>query len=293
MVIHTVGAILESFRPKQWIKNLFIFAGILFSRNIFKLGLLLKVIFAFFIFCLISSCIYIINDIIDIERDKQHPVKSLRPIASGRLKVFHAKIVLIVLMPILLALSLCFDIPFFIILLAFVLLQLSYSIILKDIIILDVFAISLGFLLRVVSGTAVINVKVSPWLLICTILLTLFLAFGKRRHELVILKEERFKHRSVLEQYTPYLLDQMLSIVGSSILITYSLYTISSETVSKFGTGNLIFTIPFVLYGVFRYLYLIHQRGGGGNPENTILTDVPLLINIFLWVLSATIIIYL
>ncbi|MBU0897144.1 MAG: decaprenyl-phosphate phosphoribosyltransferase [Candidatus Omnitrophica bacterium] len=282
----------KSLRPRQWTKNLFIFAAVLFSQNIFNFPFLLKTIFPFFIFCFFSGCVYIINDLTDLEQDRHHPVKSQRPLASGKLKISYAIAALIILLPFLLGISYCLSHSFFWIVLIYFLLQLAYSFYLKDIVILDVFAIACGFVLRVVAGALVIDVEISSWLIICTILLALFLSLGKRRYELVALGEEASNHRNVLKKYSPYLLDQMISIVTAATVVAYCLYTVSEETIGKFGTRNLIFTVPFVLYGIFRYLYLIHQKNAGGSPENILVTDKPLMVGIFLWITVAGIILY-
>ncbi len=282
----------ESLRPKQWTKNLFIFAGILFSQNIFNFPLLLEVIVAFLIFCFLSGAVYILNDLTDLEQDRRHPVKSRRPLASGRLKVSHAILALMIFIPSSLVMSYSLRPSFFLVALAYFLLQLAYSFYLKRIVILDVFAIACGFVLRVVAGAVAINVEISSWLLICTILLSLFLGLSKRRHELVVLEEGAQNHRKVLAEYSPYLLDQMISVVTASTVVAYALYTMSEETIERFDTRNLIFTIPFVLYGIFRYLYLIHQKGAGGNPEDILVADKPLMIDIFLWAITVGIILY-
>ncbi|MEW6685328.1 MAG: decaprenyl-phosphate phosphoribosyltransferase [Candidatus Edwardsbacteria bacterium] len=282
----------ESFRSKQWMKNLFIFAGILFSQNILDFLLLSKVIFAFLIFCFLSGSIYIFNDLTDLEQDRRHPVKSHRPLASGRLKAGQAISALIIFIPSSLAVSYWLNLSFFIIALAYFLLQLAYSFSLKNVVILDVFIVAIGFVLRVLAGAVVINVEISSWFLVCAILLSLFLGLSKRRYELVVLKEKAQNYRKVLAEYSPYLLDQMISVVTSATVVAYTLYTVSPETIQKFKTKNLIFTVPFVLYGIFRYLYLIHQKGLGGNPENILVTDKPLMIDILLWVITAGIILY-
>ena len=189
-------------------------------------------------------------------------------------------------------LSLCLNLEFFLLLTSYFILQIFYSFWLKNVVILDVFIVAAGFFLRVLAGGLVIEVYVSPWILICTLLLALFLALSKRRHELILLDAEAKNHRPILGEYSPYLLDQMIAVVTASTVISYCLYTISTETITKFGTKNLIFTVPFVLYGVFRYLYLIHQKAEGGTPEMLIIKDKPLLISIFLWILTASSIIY-
>jgi 4-hydroxybenzoate polyprenyltransferase len=282
--------ILKSLRPQQWIKNLFIFAPLVFSQNILNLPFLVTTIEAFAAFCLVSSAHYIFNDLRDIEEDRRHPVKSLRPLASGRLKKGPAVVALLVIGAAGIALSATIDTPFLLIVLGYLILQTAYSMWLKHVVILDVFVVAAGFLIRVVAGGLAIRVEISSWLLICTILLALFLAMGKRRHELVLLDKDATIHRPILREYNTYLLDQMISVVTASTLVAYCLYTISEETVAKFGTRNLVFTVPFVLYGIFRYLYLIHQKAEGGTPEALIIRDKPLLIDIFLWVAAAALI---
>ena len=288
----TYVLILESLRPKQWTKNLFIFAGLLFSQNILNFPLLLKAILAFIIFCFLSGSMYILNDILDLEQDKRHKAKSQRPLASGILKVPQAIMALAIFIPLLLGISYYLGLSFFLAVLSYLLLQIAYSFFLKHMVILDVFAIACGFVLRVVAGALVINVEISSWLIICTILLALFLGLSKRRHELMLLEKGAQNHRKVLGQYSPYLLDQMISVVTASTVVAYALYTMSAETIRKFDTANLIFTVPFVLYGIFRYLYLVHQTGAGGSPEHVLVTDKPLLIDILLWVIAVMIIVY-
>ncbi len=285
--------IVKTLRIKQWIKNLIIFAPLIFSQNIFHTVLLLKSVLAFVLFCLVSGAAYILNDIKDLEEDQLHPLKSKRPLASGRLKksqalfAFFFLVILSLIGAFLLNLSFCAALG------VYLLLQVAYSFWLKHVVILDVFLIAAGFFIRVVAGGLVIEVKFSPWLFICTILLALFLALSKRRHELVLLDESAGIHRPILKEYNPHLLDQMIAVVTASTVISYCLYTISSETIEKFGTTNLIFTVPFVLYGIFRYLYLVHQKNEGGSPESLIITDKPLLIDVFLWIATAILIIYL
>lgn len=280
-------------RPKQWIKNLFIFAGILFSKNIFDLQMVLFSVLAFIIFCLLSGAVYIINDLFDIQQDKKHPVKAKRPIASGKLKMESAIGAAAILILVSLGGALALNLNFFIISAIYFLLQLAYSFYLKREVILDVFSIAAGFVLRVIAGAVVIEVEISKWLIISTIAISLFLALSKRRHEIETLSKGAHHHRKVLNDYgSTYLLDQMISVVTAFTMICYTLYTISPETVDKFGTENLVFTIPFVLYGILRYLYLIHKKGEGGNPELILVSDKPLLINIVLWVITSSIIIY-
>lgn len=285
--------IIQAMRPHQWTKNFFVYAALIFSQNIFNLPLLLKTTIAFSAFCLISSALYIFNDLKDLEEDKLHPLKSKRPIPSGKIKKSTAILTIIILSLLGFSSALTLNKNYFIIILVYFLIQMAYSIKLKHIVILDVFVVAFGFLIRVVAGGLAIEVSLSSWLLICTILLALFLALSKRRHELVLLEDSASDHRPILEEYSPYLLDQMIAVVTASTVIAYCLYTISEETVAKFGTSNLIFTVPFVLYGIFRYLYLIHQKIEGGSPEALIIRDKPLLIDIFLWIVAAVIILYL
>ncbi|MGC8971547.1 MAG: decaprenyl-phosphate phosphoribosyltransferase [bacterium] len=285
--------IIKSLRPRQWIKNLLVFAGIVFSQNLFNIDMLLRTIYVFFIFCIVSGAIYILNDIIDLPFDRVNPLKKKRPIAEGKLRLSYAKLTISILIPLSLLVTYLLNHQLFLVVLSYIILQVLYSLYLKNIPILDIFSISFGSVLRVLAGTIVINVTISSWLLICTVLLALLLALSKRRYELVLFEKEAKNKRIVLEEYSPYLLDQMISIVTSSILITYSLYTTSQETVERFGTRNLIFTIPFVLYGIFRYLYLIYKKGLGDSPEGIFLLDKPLLIDIGLWILIVLIVIYL
>lgn len=282
-----------SMRPKQWTKNVLLFAPLVFSQNLFDSVLLLKTVFAFIIFCLISGSIYIFNDIIDIEKDRKHPRKSKRPLASGQLQKRDLLIPAVIVMVLsLVSAFLLLNVLFLISAIAYIMLQIAYSTLLKHIVILDVFSISAGFLLRVVAGAEAIEVTFSTWLLFCTILLSLFLALSKRRHELILLEDNAIDHRKILFEYSPHLLDQMISIVTTATVIAYILYTISDETVAKFGTDNLKYTVPFVLYGIFRYLYLIHQKKEGGSPEWILLNDKPILFTVVLYGAVSTLIVY-
>lgn len=287
----TISAVVASLRPKQWTKNLFLFAGILFSQHLNDIPMLRTVFLAFAAFCLLSGAVYLVNDIADVDRDKNHPLKALRPLASGALGIRAALLSAILLSAVSLAASFLLGRIFFITALSYFALQIAYSLHLKKIVILDVFCIASGFMLRVIAGAVVINVEISSWLIICTTFLSLFLALSKRRHELENI-DDAGGHRKVLDDYSPYLLDQMISVVTASTVVSYALYTMSPETVSKFGTKNLILTIPFVLFGIFRYLYLVHKKGEGGNPENILVSDIPLLADIFLWAASAMLILY-
>lgn len=246
----------------------------------------------FAIFCLFSGSIYLANDVFDLEEDKRHPKKSKRPLASGRMAKSEAVLAAAVLAVLSLALAFVLNRNFFIVCLVYGILQLAYSLKLKHVVILDVFLIAAGFVLRVAAGGLVIDVPLSSWLLICTMLLALFLAMSKRRHELVLLEGNASSHRPILKEYSAYLLDQMIGVVTASTVIAYCLYTVSEETAAKFGTKNLIFTTPFVLYGIFRYLYLVHQKGKGGSPEELVIKDKPLLLDIVLWIAAVIVILY-
>jgi len=287
-----VQHVIKSLRPTQWTKNLFIFASLIFAQKFFDILLLLKTLAAFAIFCLLSGSLYILNDVCDLEEDRFHPKKSKRPIASGTISKYQALGIFILLSLSSLLLAFFLNRNFFVASLIYFLLQLFYSIKLKDVVILDVFIIAAGFVIRVIAGGLVIEVSLSSWLLICTILLALFLSMSKRRHELLLLEENASSHRPILKEYSAYLLDQMIAVVTASTLIAYCLYTISEETIKKFGTKNLVFSTPFVLYGIFRYLYLIHQREKGGSPEELIIKDKPLLIDILLWIGTVIVILY-
>lgn len=292
MVGMVVLEVIKGVRVQQWIKNFFVFAPLIFSQNVFNVPLLVKTIFAFILFCVLSGAAYILNDIRDLEEDKLHPVKSKRPLASGKLKKAHALYALGFLVLSGLVGAFLLNIYFFFALLVYFVLQIAYSSWLKHVVIIDVFLIAIGYLIRVIAGGLAIEVQLSPWLFICTILIALFLALSKRRHELILLDKSAETHRPILKEYTPQLLDQMIAVVTASTVISYSLYTVSSETVAKFGTSNLLFTVPFVLYGIFRYLYLVHQKDEGGSPEALIIKDKPLLVDLFLWIATAMLILY-
>ena len=289
----TVRAVIKSVRPAQWTKNLFVFAALIFAREFFTVPLLIKTIAAFFVFCLVSGAFYVFNDLQDREEDRAHPKKSQRPIARGEIRAAEAFVLFLLLAAVGLAAAFFLDKSFFLAVGIYFLLQLAYSLRLKQVVILDIFVIAAGFVIRVVAGGLVIAVPISSWLLICTTLLALLLSMGKRRHELVILENRATEHRAILKEYSAYLLDQMIAVVTASTLIAYCLYTISEDTIQKFGTSNLIWTTPFVLYGIFRYLYLVHLKGKGGSPEEIIIQDKPMLLNILFWIGSVILALYL
>jgi 4-hydroxybenzoate polyprenyltransferase len=251
-----------------------------------------KAVVAFVVFCALSGTVYLINDVLDRERDRRHPLKAKRPIASGALSVNAAVAAAALLGTGALAVAYSLGPAFLSVAAAYLVLQFAYSAVLKHIVILDVLTIAAGFTLRAVGGGAAIMVPVSHWLVLCTTLLALFLALAKRRHELVLLADTATEHRRILEDYSPYLLDQMISVVTASTLIAYAFYTISPETTERFGTTLLSLTIPFPLYGIFRYLYLVHQKKQGGNPSDLLLEDRPLLACIGLWAIAIVAIVY-
>lgn len=281
-------AVLALLRPRQWTKNLLLFAGLLFSQNLFHTPLLLKTVLAFGVFCLLSGSGYIINDINDRAEDRKHYKKRSRPLASGRLDVRQALVVFFVLTAASFYAAFSLGLPFLAVAACYFLLVLSYSWWFKQIVILDVFAVALGFLLRAVAGGVVIGVRISPWLLICTLLLALFLALTKRRHEYVVMEGNGTEHRRVLADYSVAYLDQLVSIVTASTIMAYSLYTFTASR-----TENLMLSIPFVIYGIFRYLFLVYKKEMGGSPEDVLLKDKPLIATIVLWVAVCVIILYL
>ncbi len=278
-------------RVRQWSKNILIFAALVFSSHAHELGYVVRTFAAFILFSLSAGAVYILNDIMDIERDREHPIKMSRPIASGKVSRKTAWTVFFILTAFTLTAACFLDRDFGFVLLAYIVIQILYSIYFKNVVILDVFVISLGFLLRVTAGALVIHVEISNWILVCTMLLALFLALSKRRHELTLLDENAYTHRAILKEYSPYLLDQMIGIVTSATLVAYMIFTLSAETIDKFGK-NMVLTVPFVLYGIFRYLYLVHRKKAGGQPEEVLLSDTPLQLDILAYGIVAVIIIY-
>jgi 4-hydroxybenzoate polyprenyltransferase len=286
--------LLRSLRPRQWTKNVFVFAGLIFSeqKRLLDPSSVELAFAAFAVFCALSSTVYLINDIVDREADRLHPVKSRRPIASGQLSVRSAASAAAVLGAGGVAGAFLIGSTFGIVAVLYVSLLSLYSATLKHVVILDALTLALGFVLRVIGGAVAINVPTSHWLLLLMLLLAMFLALSKRRAELVMLTDGASGHRRSLAEYSPYLLDQMISVVTASTVLGYAFYTISPETVAKFGTDNLIYTVPFPLYGIFRYLYLVHQKEGGGDPSEMLVTDRPLLACGALWALTVIAVLY-
>ena len=284
--------LLKAMRPHQWVKNLLVFAGVLFARHLFELDRLLLASVAFGIFCLVSGSVYILNDLLDLEQDRNHPDKGLRPLASGRLKVPVALGGGGLFLFISLGGAFCLRPAFGGVVSLYFVQNLLYSKYLKHVVILDVMLIGFGFVLRAVAGAVVVDVEVSSWLILCTFLLALFLGFSKRRQEIVRFKAAGEGHRSVLTDYSPQFLDTMIGTVTAATLMSYALYTMSEQTVQKFHTTHLILTTPFVIYGIFRYLYLMHQQEKGDNPTEVLLRDPAMQVNVLLWVLAVVGIIY-
>ena len=284
-------AILISLRPRQWVKNLFVFAGLIFGQKLLT-PLVWTALAAFVVFCALAGAVYLLNDVADRDKDRLHPRKRERPIASGILPVSVAVGAAVVLIVAGLAAGLALSAAFALVALAYVSLLAAYSAWLKHFVIVDVLVVAIGFVLRAVAGAVVIDVEISGWLLICTILIALFLALGKRRHEYLALGDRASEHRPILAEYSAGLLDQMIAVVTASAVTAYALYTMSPETVAKFHTQLLPATLPFVLYGIFRYLYLLYRRQLGGNPSELFLNDRPLLVNTLCWMLAIVAIIY-
>lgn len=285
-------ALLSSLRPEQWTKNLVLFAALVFSRRLLDPAAVALALAAFLIFCALSGAVYLVNDVSDRESDRLHPLKSQRPIASGALRVGTALTWASILLASGLLAAFWLEPRFGMAALAYVALQILYTRTLKHIVILDVMAIAMGFVVRAVAGGLVIGVPVSDWLLVCTILLALFLALSKRRHEITLLEARAPGHRRILEEYDPYLLDQMIAVVAASTLVAYTIYCLSSETIERFGTDWLVLTVPFPIYGIFRYLYIVHRKDGGGSPSEMLLSDRPLLACVAFWGLTVVAVVY-
>lgn len=281
----------RSLRPVQWVKNLIVFAGLIFSRNFDNAEDWFLALGTFGVFCALASAIYLFNDIRDRESDRAHPQKRTRPIAAGELSVGMAAGTSVVLAVIGLGGAWLLGTPVLVTVFIYVLLNSAYSIGLKRIALVDVMIVALGFVLRAVAGAEAIDVEISPWLVVCTLLLALFLGFGKRRWELVALGGDATSHRAALAGYTTHLLDQLIAVTTASTVVAYALYTLAPETQAKFGTDQLIWTLPFVLFGVFRYLWLIHGAQKGGNPTSALLRDWPIVVTAGLWLATVLIII--
>ena len=284
--------LINAMRPKQWTKNGFVFVPLVFDVKVFHLEPLLRTLAGFVLLCLISGTVYLINDLVDIERDRQHPTKRSRPLASGQLPTSVAISAAIALPVIVLPLSFLLDVQFGLILSGYLGLQILYSLWLKNMVIVDVMVVAAGFVLRVAAGVPlVLAERFSPWLYLFTSLLALFMALGKRRQEIVLLKDDAGSSRASLDHYNLPFLDEMMAVVTASTLITYALYTFSAPNLPR--NHSMMLTIPFVLYGIFRYLYVVHIQGNGGAPDEVLLTDRPLLAAVGLFGMAVVIILYL
>ncbi len=290
---HMIGAtraLIEALRPKQWTKNAVVFAPLVFDNKLFNLTNFENVTLAALLFCLSSGVVYLCNDLLDVEADRVHPKKRLRPIASGRLGQSTA-IGFATFFGVFVILASLLITPWLTLVLAgYIAMMFSYTLVLKHLVIIDVFVIAAGFLLRSAAGAVVIHVPLSPWLYVCLVLLSLFIGFAKRRHEIELLESSAGTHRRNLELYSKPLLDELIMIVAAATIMAYSLYTFSAPNLPK--SHSMMLTIPFVLYGVFRYLYLVHREDGGGAPEQLLVEDRPLLITVFLWGITAVAILY-
>lgn len=286
-----VRALLRSLRPLQWTKNAVVFAALVFSGELFAAGSLARVVVAALVFCCASSAMYLVNDLRDVEEDRVHPEKRHRPIAAGRIPKSQATSAAVVLLGLAVVAAWLVGPSFLVVILTYVALMIAYSYGLKRLVILDVFAIAAGFVLRAVGGGVAIDVPISPWLYLCTMLLALFIGFGKRRHELASLESEAVRHRANLASYTVPLLDQIIGLIASATIMAYSLYTFDAPNLPP--TRAMMLTIPFVVYALFRYLYLTQRRDLGGAPEVLLFADRPLLLGIVGWGLTSVVILYL
>jgi 4-hydroxybenzoate polyprenyltransferase len=286
-----IYGLLRTLRPRQWIKNVFVFAALVFDQKLTDWPLLGKTIVAFILFCMISSTVYIMNDLADLEKDKQHPKKKRRALPSGQLKPWFAILSAVGILAVCLPLSFWLDPYFGLIIVVYFLMNIAYSFVLKHIVIIDVMVVTAGFVLRVAAGVIVAEAtRFSPWLYVSIIFLGLFLSIGRRRHELTLLQGGANSHRKILDEYNLKLLDDMTHLVTTGAVISYSLYTFSAVNLPS--NYSMMLTIPFVLYGVFRYQYLIDVKGEGGAPEMLLYTDLPLLVDLVLWGVSIVLIMY-
>lgn len=289
----TLAAILKTMRPKQWTKNLLLFAALLFAKQFTNLQAIGQVVTAFALFCVLSGTVYLVNDVVDREQDRKHPRKCKRPVASGALSPRTAIAAAVVMAPLSIAGCFALNMATGIVATAYLGLTLAYHFWLKHLVILDALAVAGGFVFRAVAGAEAISVVISPWLLMCTLLLALFLSFTKRRQEIVLLEDDAYATRQILAEYTPHLLDQMIATVTACTIMSYCLYTISERTVHEVGSRDLLLTIPIVIYGIFRYLYLVHRHGQGDAPDQVLLNDMPLLVTVVVYVAAVALVFYL
>lgn len=280
-------------RPYQWIKNLFLFAPLIFSRHLFDVDFFKTETIGFVVFCLLSSTVYVLNDIADREADRQHPIKRERPIAAGKISVNGGAVFAVLLLLVTIALASRLNAQFQLVAGLYALLNVAYSFRLKRIILVDVFIVAAGFMLRVLAGAFVIEVEVSHWLVLCTLFVSLFLAMSKRRGELMLVRESNdFSERPVLREYDVAFIDQIITITAAGMAISYALYTVAERTVAMFNTENLIFTTVFVLFGIFRYLFLIRRKKTEDNPTLLLVSDTVMMVNVAAWFAICVLIIY-
>lgn len=287
-----LGALIGSLRPHQWVKNTLVFGGLIFSRSLSHSSALRLSIVAFVLFCIAASGVYLLNDLRDLREDRIHPIKSRRSLAAGLISPMTALLLGLALLVGSVTASVIISPAFAGVLGVYLVMNISYSLGLKRVVIVDVMIIAFGFVLRAVAGAAVIGVKASSWLILCTLMLALMVGFGKRRHELTFLRAEAQNHRASLESYSLPFLDLMMAICGGAAVVTYSLYTMAEDTVARVGSSGLVLTVPYVVYGIFRYLFLIHLRKDGGDPSRLFVADKPILLNVVLWVTTVCLILY-
>lgn len=292
-LFRTASLLFRSLRIYQWTKNLLVLAALLFAKEFSNPEQVLNSIMAFFAFCMASSASYLLNDLIDIEKDRAHPRKCKRPLASGELSPASAIVLMAVLFAVGAGIAWTLRPQFLVALLAYVTLTISYSLFLKNLIIIDVMTVALGFVVRAIAGAVALQVGFSNWLVVCTLFLALFLALSKRRHELTLLEGGAGSHRSVLFHYSVHYVDQLILIMAGAAIITYTIYTCSPEVVERLGTDQLYYTLPFVVYGMARYLFLVHHKTGGGDPSAALLQDAPLGLAVAGWGIACFLIIYL
>lgn len=285
-------SIIKLLRPQQWLKNGVVLAGLIFAGQGTNSAYQIISLLTLAAFCLLASAVYTLNDIVDLNRDRQHPLKKNRPLAAGDISVSTAGVIGFILALGGLILAYYIGLGLFYVAISYLALNILYTFVFKNIVIIDVMSIAAGFVLRALAGAVAINVEFSNWLLITTFVLALFLGLGKRRHELMFLEKDASSHRKILDKYSPYLLDQLIGVVTASTVITYLFYTLSAEVKDKLNTEYLYVTIPFVIYGIFRYLYLVHKEEKGGSPTKLLLADRPLLADVVLWLVSIIIILY-
>ncbi len=286
-------AYLKLIRPHHWVKNGFVLAPLIFAGKLLDGPSLTRGLAAFTAFCLITSGTYVFNDIFDRHQDARHPTKKDRPVAAGRISVSRASVLGAVLLLTGITAALKIGFPFTGWVVFYLLLQAGYNGIFRKVVILDILVIALGFVIRAVAGSEAIDVVISPWLILSSLLIALFLGFAKRRQEIVLMGGAATDHRTILREYSVPLLDQLIGIVTAATIVSYAIYTLTPEVTERLGSRYMILTLPFVLYGIFRYLYMVHLHDKGGNPTRDLLTDGPLLLSILLWTLTSVALIYL